>query len=298
MIKCIDGKYRLTGLLGYPLKNSRSPRMHNISFSALGLEYAYLAFEIEDGYLPGALEAMKALHAQGFNVTMPHKQKVLQFLDEVDPAARLIGAVNTVYNDNGRLVGYNTDGKGFVKGLSEEGFDLKGKRVVLVGAGGAGRAVGVQVALSGIAEMTIFDVDQEKVTELLETIHEHITSVKADGAVYSEAAVVEAVRGADLLIDCTPLGMDKVVTNAEGKEENLIDQSIINFPEAFRPDLFVAHIVYIPLETKLLKMAKAAGCKTMNGIPMMIWQGAEAFEIWTGHQMPVEVVKQDLFGDA
>ncbi|SCZ79340.1 shikimate dehydrogenase [Acidaminobacter hydrogenoformans] len=297
MIKCIDGRYRLTGLLGYPLKNSRSPRMHNISFSALGLEYAYLAFEIEDGFLPGALEAMKALHAQGFNVTMPHKQKVLQYLDEVDPAARMIGAVNTVYNDNGRLVGYNTDGKGFVKGLAEEGFDLAGKRVVLVGAGGAGRAVGVQVALSGITDMTIFDVESEKVTELLETIHENIKSVNAIGVVYNEAAVVEAVKNADLLIDCTPLGMDKVVTNAEGQEENLIDKSTVNDPSVFRPDLFVAHIVYIPLETKLIKMAKDAGCKTMNGIPMMIWQGAEAFEIWTGHQMPVDVVKKDLFGE-
>ena len=297
MIKCIDGRYRLTGLLGYPLKNSRSPRMHNISFSALGLEYAYLAFEIEDGFLPGALEAMKALHAQGFNVTMPHKQKVLQYLDEVDPAAKMIGAVNTVFNDNGRLIGYNTDGKGFVKGLSEEGFDLNGKRVVLVGAGGAGRAVGVQVALSGISEMAIFDVEAEKVTELLETIQENIASVKASGAVYSEPAVIEALRNADILIDCTPLGMDKVVTNASGQEENLIEKSTVNTPEAFRPDLFVAHIVYIPLETKLIKMAQAAGCKTMNGIPMMIWQGAEAFEIWPGHQMPVDVVKKDLFGE-
>jgi shikimate dehydrogenase len=297
MMKCIDGRYRLTGLLGYPLKNSRSPRMHNISFSALGLEYAYLAFEIEDGHLPEALDAMKALHAQGFNVTMPHKQKVLQYLDEVDPAARMIGAVNTVFNDNGRLIGYNTDGKGFVKGLGEEGFDLNGKRVVLVGAGGAGRAVGVQVALSGISDMTVFDVEADKVEELLETIHENIKSVSARGEVYSEAAVIEAVKNADLLIDCTPLGMDKVVTNAEGKEENLIDKSTVNAPEAFRSDLFVAHIVYIPLETKLIKMAKAAGCKTMNGIPMMIWQGAEAFEIWTGQQMPVDVVKKDLFGE-
>jgi shikimate dehydrogenase len=271
--------------------------MHNISFSALGLEYAYLAFEIEDGYLPGALEAMKSLHAQGFNVTMPHKQKVLQYLDEIDPAARMIGAVNTVYNDNGKLIGYNTDGKGFVKGLAEEGFDLAGKRVVLVGAGGAGRAVGVQVALSGITDMTIFDVELEKVTELLETIHENIKSVDARGEVYSEAAVIEAVKNADILIDCTPLGMDKIVVNAEGQEENLIDKSTVNDPAVFRPDLFVAHIVYIPLETKLIKMAKDAGCRTMNGIPIMIWQGAEAFEIWTGHQMPVDVVKKDLFGE-
>jgi shikimate dehydrogenase len=297
MMKCINGRYRLTGLIGYPLKSSRSPRMHNISFSALGLEYAYLAFEIEDGHLKEALDAMKALHAQGFNVTMPHKQKVLAYLDEVDPAARMIGAVNTVYNDNGKLIGYNTDGKGFVKGLKEEGFDLAGKRVVLVGAGGAGRAVGVQVALSGIKTMTVFDVESIKVAELLETIHENIKSVEAKGDVYSEPALVEALKDADLLIDCTPLGMDKVVTNAEGVEENLMDQSILNTPEALRPDMFVAHIVYIPLETKIIKMAKEAGCKTMNGIPMMIWQGAEAFEIWTGEQMPVDIVKKDLFGE-
>ena len=297
MIKCMDGRYRLTGLLGYPLKNSRSPRMHNVSFSALGLAYVYLAFEIEDGYLPGALEAMKALHAQGFNVTMPHKQKVLQYLDEVDPAARMIGAVNTVYNDNGKLKGFNTDGIGFVKGLSEEGFDLMGKRVVLIGAGGAGRAVGVQVALSGAADMAIFDVEVEKVNELLSTIHENIKSVNAWGEVYNEAVIVEAVKNADILIDCTPLGMDKVITNALGQEENLIEKSTVNDPSAFRPDLFVVHIVYVPLETKLLKMAKEAGCKTMNGIPMMIWQGAEAFEIWTGHQMPVDVVKEVLFGE-
>jgi shikimate dehydrogenase len=296
MMKCINGRYRLTGLLGYPLKSSRSPRMHNISFSALGLEYAYLAFEIEDGHLEEALNAMKALHAQGFNVTMPHKQKVLAYLDEVDPAARMIGAVNTVFNDNGRLVGYNTDGKGFVKGLSEEGFDLSGKRVVLVGAGGAGRAVGIQVALSGITAMTVFDVEADKVSELLETIHENIPTVTANGDVYNEAALVEAIQQADILIDCTPLGMDKVVTTADGKEENLIEQAILTNSDALRPDLFVAHIVYIPLETKLIRMAKEAGCKTMNGIPMMIWQGAEAFEIWTGQQMPVDVVKKDLFG--
>jgi shikimate dehydrogenase len=181
--------------------------------------------------------------------------------------------------------------------LKEEGFDLAGKRVVLVGAGGAGRAVGIQVALSGIKAMTVFDVESIKVAELLETIRENIKSVEAKGDVYSEPALVEALKDADLLIDCTPLGMDKVVTNAEGVEENLMDQSILNTPEALRPDMFVAHIVYIPLETKIIKMAKEAGCKTMNGIPMMIWQGAEAFEIWTGEQMPVDIVKKDLFGE-
>lgn len=280
----IQGTTTLVGLLGYPLKHSRSPHMHNTAFEALGLDHVYMAFEVQEGYIKEGLEAIKILNAVGCNVTMPHKKKVLEFLDEVSEDAILIGSVNTVKNHNGKLVGYNTDGKGFVKSLDENNVDYKGKKVVMVGAGGAARAVATQLAYEGAGEIVLFNRTFASAEEIIDNINMNIPSCKGMAFEMNEEKLNKEIAEASILINCTSLGMKAT-----------IDQAIISSSKVLHKDLFVADIVYDPEKTKLLKMAEEAGCKYMNGLMMMIWQGAIAFKIWTGKDMPVELIKKEIF---
>ncbi len=280
----IQGTTTLIGLLGYPLKHSKSPHMHNTAFEALGLDHVYLAFEIKDGYIKEGLEAMKTLNAEGFNVTMPHKKKVLQLLDEVSEDAALIGSVNTVKNINGKLIGYNTDGKGFVKSLDENNVDYKGRKIVLAGAGGAARAVATQLAYEGAGEIVVFNRTLSSAVEIVDNINKNLPSCKGTALEMNEDKLSKEIEDASILVNCTSLGM-----------KSTIDESIVSSPKALHKDLFVADIVYDPQKTKLLKIAEEAGCKHMNGLMMMIWQGALAFNIWTGKHMPVELIKREIF---
>lgn len=284
MANRIQGTTKLMGLIGYPLKHSKSPHMHNTSFEALGLDYVYLAFEIKDGYLKEALDALKILDVEGFNVTMPHKTKIVQYLDDISPDAKIIGSVNTVKNENGRLIGYNTDGRGFVKALEEEGVEFKGKKIVLAGGGGAARAVATQLAFEGAGEIVLFNRTLSKAEEIVENINKNIPDCKGRALELNESALIEEIQDAAVLVDCTSLGMKATV-----------DQSIISSPEHLPKDLYVADIVYDPDKTKLLKIAEEAGCRYMNGLMMMIWQGAIAFKIWTGKDMPVDLIKEEIF---
>lgn len=280
----IQGTTTLIGLLGYPLKHSRSPHMHNTAFEKLGLDYVYMAFEVQDGLIKEGLDAMKILNAKGCNVTMPHKQKVVELLDEVSEDAKIIGSVNTVYNDNGKLVGYNTDGRGFVKALKEEGVDFQGKKIVMVGSGGAARAVAIQLAFDGAGEIVMMNRTLTTAVEIMDTINTNIPTSKGRALEIDETVLKEELKDAIVLINCTPLGM-----------KSTIDQSIISTSDTLHKDLFVADIVYDPLKTKFLSIAEEAGCRTMNGINMMIYQGALAFKIWTGEEMPVDHIKEVLF---
>lgn len=280
----IKGTTSLSGLIGYPVKHSKSPQMHNTAFEALGLDYVYLAFEVQEGNLKKAVEAMKTLNAIGFNVTMPYKTKVLEYLDDISEEARIIGSVNTVKNENGRLTGYNTDGIGFIKSLEEKGVNYVGEKIVIVGAGGAARAIATQLAFDGVAEIVLFNRTLSKAEEIVKSINMNISTCRSRALGMDESVLRKEIEDAAILINCTSIGMLPE-----------IDKSIISSPEVLHKDLFVADIIYEPNKTKLLKFAEKAGCKYMNGLMMVIWQGALAFKIWTGKDMPVDLIKKAVF---
>lgn len=277
----ISGYTRLVGLLGYPIRHSRSPHMHNMAFQYLGLNYAYLVFEVKEDNLKDSIAAMKILDVAGFNVTMPNKSNVIPLLDEVSPEAKLIGSVNTVLNDKGRLIGYNTDGKGYVMALADEGITPQGKRIVMAGAGGAARSVAIQLALDGAEEIIILNRALDAAEEICNTINSNISTCKTYASGYDDEILKKQLIEADLFINCTPLGMHPHE-----------DKSIISDPAILHPNLVVSDIVYSPAKTKLMELAEGAGCKTFNGLGMMIGQGALAFKIWTGENMPIDYIKE------
>lgn len=285
MANRIQGTTRLIGLVGYPVKHSKSPHMHNFAFEALGLDYVYMAFEVQEGFIKEGLDAIRILNVEGCNITMPHKKKVLEFLDDISEDAKIIGSVNTVKNVNGKLTGYNTDGRGFVKALEENGVDIKGKKIVLVGAGGASKAVAIQLAFEGTGEIVMFNRTLSTAKEITDNINQNIPNCKARALEMNETILRKEIKDAAVLVNCTSLGMKAT-----------IDQSIISSSDAFHKDLFVADIIYDPNKTKLLKIAEEAGCKYMNGLMMLVYQGAIAFKIWTGQDMPVDLIKREIFG--
>lgn len=282
----IKGSTSLSGLLGYPIKHSKSPMIHNTAFEALNLDHVYLAFEVEDGHLAEALAAMKVLNAIGFNVTMPHKHKVVQLLDEVSEEVKIIGSVNTVKNEKGKLIGYNTDGMGFIKALQEDGVDFRDKKIVIAGAGGAARAIAVQLILEGAGEVVMVNRTLSTAEEIVNTIKSSIPSCKARALEMNEAVIKAEAADAAVLVNCTSLGMKETM-----------DQSIVAAPDVLHSGLFVADIIYDPPKTRLMSIAEEAGCRTMNGLGMLIWQGAIAFKIWTGQDMPVDLIKKEIFGE-
>ena len=279
----IQGTTQLTGLLGYPLKHSKSPHMHNSAYDCLGLDYVYLAFELPEGTIEQGLQSMKTLNAAGWNVTMPHKEKVLAHLDTVSQEARLIGSCNTVKNDAGHLTGYNTDGQGFIRSLHEKSIAVKGEKVVMAGAGGAGKAVAVCLALEGVRELVIFNRELDRPRELAERIMNEMPDCKVRAELLDEAHISRELQDAVLFVNTTSMGM-------KGQE----DLSAIENPASLPKHVYVYDVVYAPAETKLMKIAAQAGCKTQNGLDMMLWQGAIAFKIFTGEDMPIDYVRQEL----
>ncbi len=286
----INGHTKLYCLIGSPVGHSGSPAMYNYTFERLGIDAAYLAFDIPLEKAEEGVAALKTLKVGGFNVTMPDKTAVAGLVDEVSPAARLIGACNTVTMDeNGRLTGHNTDGIGFVRNLRENGVEVKGKKLVLLGAGGAATAICVQAALDGAAEIAIFNRGQgnffangqhtvEKLSQAVPACKASITPLE------DSAALAEAVKNCDILVNATKVGMKPL----DG--ETLID------PALFRSDLVVADTVYNPRETRMIQEAKAAGCKAaIGGIGMLLWQGVAAFKLFTGKDMPAQEVLEKFF---
>ncbi|WP_042348102.1 shikimate dehydrogenase [Bacillus massiliigorillae] len=286
----IDGRTKLLGLLATPIGHSLSPAMHNMSLRKLGLNYAYMAFEVGNEQLADVVTGMRALEVRGFNVSMPNKTKILSLLDELSPAAQFAGAVNTVVNENGKLIGHITDGTGYMRGLKEAGVDVIGKKMVLMGAGGAATAIAIQAALDGVAEISIFNRDDEfyaRAEKNVQIINEEMKDVNCKATVHKLKdldALKAAIAEADILTNGTGVGM-----------KPLQDECLIPDASWLRPELIVSDVVYIPRKTKMLEMAEGAGCKTINGLGMMLYQGAKAFEIWTGEEMPVNYVKEQMF---
>ena len=281
----ITGRTGLTGLLGSPVSHSLSPMMHNDSFRHLGLDYVYLCFDVGEKDLKEAVNGLKICGIRGFNLTMPDKNRMAELADSLSPAAALIGAVNTVVNDNGRLIGHNTDGIGFMRSLADYGFSPKGKKVTLLGAGGASTAIAAQAALDGVEELTIFARPQsrfhDRTLRLVEDIN-HQTDCKCILEDLADTSTLRAtLADSSLLVNGTPVGMAPDT-----------DACLINDTSMFHEDLFVSDIIYNPRETRLLRMAKEAGCRTSNGLFMLLYQGAEAFRLWTGQEMPVEIIKE------
>lgn len=286
----IDGLTKMYCLIGSPVGHSGSPAMYNYSFDRLGINSAYLAYDVPLEKTGEAVAALRLLGCGGFNVTMPCKTEVTKYLDRLSPACELIGASNCVVVEaDGTLTGHNTDGLGFVANLRVHGVDVKGKRMVILGAGGAGTAVTMQSAVDGASEIHIFnrkgytfypnaELTVKKITERIPACKASVTDL-AD-----KEALAEAVRNCDILVNATKVGM------APLDGETLIDPSI------FRADLVVADTVYNPKETRMILEAKAAGVKAaIGGIGMLLRQGVEGFRLYTGREMPADEVMDKFF---
>ena len=286
----ITGHTRLTALLGSPVAHSISPLLHNEAFQLLDLDYTYLCFEVTEETLPAAVDGLKACGIRGFNLTMPNKNKIVELLDELSPAARLIGAVNTVVNDDGHLTGYNTDGVGYMQAVKDAGYDITGKTITIMGAGGAATAICAQAALDGVEKIHIFARETSRFWDRTQKLAENINSTLPCKAVLHEnkdtAALAQAISESALLLNATSVGM---APNTEG--------TIIEDTSLYHPDLIVSDVIYNPRETRFLKEAKEAGCRTFNGMYMLLYQGAEAFRLWTGKEMPVKEIKAKFFAD-
>lgn len=290
MEKRISGHTRLLALIGSPVGHSGSPAMYNYSFEKLGLDYAYVAFDVKEDGVKGALDAMRLFNMRGMNVTMPDKVEAARYMDELSPAAQIIGAVNTIVNEDGKLIGHMTDGEGFVNNLKDHGVSIVGKKMVVAGGGGAATAIQVQCALDGAKEITILNKKDsffERTLATAEKIKAAVPECIVNVYDIDDAdRMAKEIQTADIFVNATIVGM-----------KPMDDQSIIKDLSLLRPELVVADIVYNPEETKLLKDAKAAGCTCVGGKGMLVWQGASAFQLYTGMEMPVEGVKELLYGN-
>lgn len=284
----ITGHTRLTALLGSPVAHSISPLMHNEAFQLLNLDYTYLCFDVNEETLPAAVDGLKACGIRGFNLTMPNKNQIVKLLDELSPAARLIGAVNTVVNDKGHLVGYNTDGVGYMQAVRDAGYDITGKTITIMGAGGAATAICAQAALDGVEKIHIFARETSRFWERTQKLVENINSTLPCKAVLHEnkdiGALTRAISESTLLLNATSVGMAPD-TNS----------TIIQDTSLYHPDLIVSDVIYNPRETRFLREAREAGCRTFNGMYMLLYQGAEAFRLWTGKEMPIKEIKEKYF---
>lgn len=286
MAERITGHTELIGLMAYPIRHSSSPAMQNEAFAKLGLDYAYLAFEVDNDALEDAITGLRALKMRGSNVSMPNKTVVHKYLDKLSPAAEMCGAVNTIVNDNGVLTGHITDGIGYMTALKDNNIDVIGKKMTIVGAGGAATAIEIQAALDGVAEMSIFNIKDKFWVNAEETVKKINEKTNCKAVLYDLAdldKLKEEIADSYLFANATGVGMKPL----EG-------QTYIPDKSFFRPDLIVTDVVYFPRETAMLKMAKEVGCKTMNGLGMMLFQGSAAFELWTGQPMPIEHMKEVL----
>lgn len=284
----INGHTILTGLLGSPVSHSISPLMHNEAFRQLGLNYIYLAFDVKTDNLQTAVEGLRTLNVRGFNLTMPNKNEMCKLCDKLSPAAKISGAVNTVVNDNGILTGYTTDGIGYMQSLKKAGHNIIGKKMTLLGAGGAATAILVQAALDGVKEISVFNNRSVSFTRMEKVIDELKTISDCEICLYDysdENILRREISESVLLTNGTSVGMSPNT-----------DVSIITDNSMFHKDLIVSDVIYNPRETRLLRMASEVGCPTLNGLYMLLFQGAEAFKLWTGMEMPVEVVKKKYFG--
>jgi len=278
--RIISGRTKLCGVIGDPIEHTMSPAMHNAAFAQMGLDYVYVTFKVKKEGLGRAIDGMRGLNIRGLSVTIPHKVAVIPLLDKLDPLVEKIGAVNTIINDDGLLTGCNTDAGGFLQALLSRGIEPKGKKVVILGAGGASRAVSFILAERG-AHLVILNRRLEWAEALAGRLSSFFTQeVKALELV--EENLNGALEEADILVNTTSVGMSPDIS------ETLVPSNLL------KPALVVFDIVYNPIKTRLLKEAEATGAETISGVDMFVWQGALAFEKWTGQKAPLDLMKREV----
>jgi shikimate dehydrogenase len=270
----LSGTTNIIGIFGYPIDHTLSPLMHNAAFRALNMNNCYVAFKVLPEDLPDAVRAVKSLNLLGVNITVPHKEQVIPLLDEVNEEARFIGAVNTVVNNEGRLTGYNTDGRGFMSSLSEAGISVEDKEVVIIGTGGAARAISYYLSKKA-SHLSLFDIDTEKSEKLVSDLR----NIRSNVDLLESAA---HLGNADIVINATPLGLHA-------------DDPLPVQRELISSSMTVCDLVY--KTTGLLRAAQAKGAATIDGSGMLLWQGVLAFELWTGMKPPVNVMKDILLSN-
>ena len=276
----INAKTQVCAIFGHPVGHSLSPEIHNAAFQALGLPYVYVAHDVQPGCVVRALDGIRVLGYRGLSITIPHKVEALDGVDEVDETARIIGCINTVVNENGRLLGYNSDGRGAVNALRESGADPQGSRTVVVGSGGAARAVAVTISREAPPEkLTILGIDDAELDRLATDVrhqgrsivhHEHL----------NDDSLAKALADADLLLHCSPIGMHP----HEG--QSLVPAHLL------RSSVAVFDAVYNPRRTQLIQDAERAGCQTILGLEMFLGQAFVQFELWTGQPAPRDVMRK------
>lgn len=271
--------FRTYCIIGDPIDHSLSPAIHNAAFSSLGLNCSYISFRVQEGQLKNSLDSLRAINIGGFNVTMPHKVRVLEYVDQYDKTVELVGAANTVKNEDGKFCAYNTDVLGFIKPLRQRGIDFSGFEVTILGAGGAARAVAVALAGErGIANINIVNRNTDRSKELANLLKK--LGLKA--SIVSSDNIQNIASKSNLIINTTPLGMKD--------EQSLIKSSSI------RKDAIVYDIVYKPINTNLLENARTAGAKVVYGYEMLLEQAIASFKIWFQRDPPIEPMKKVLFG--
>ncbi len=272
-----SGRTVVCGIVGDPVEHSMSPAMQNAAFAAAGLDWVYVAFRLRRGEAEAGTAAMKAMGIRGLNVTVPHKVDIRPFLDSIDDVARRIGAVNTIVNDGGLLRGYNTDAAGFARALKDHDVEVRDRTVVLLGAGGAGRAAAFSLADRG-ARLVILNRGVARAQALAADVA-GATGIVIEHGPLSDESLQHWLPSASLLVNTTSVGMNPVTGDSPCPAQLL------------REDLVVCDIVYNPRRTTLLQEAAERGARTVSGVEMLVWQGALAFELWTGVQAPVEVMR-------
>jgi shikimate dehydrogenase len=275
----INSQTLLIGIIGKPLGHSLSPRMHNLTLDKMKLNYIYLPMEVAPHRLEEAVAGLRALNFKGVNVTIPYKQAVIPFLDELSPEALACGAVNLIKNDNGCLTGFNTDGRGFMASLTEEGVGLI-KKALLLGAGGAAQSLAYELIMAGVEQLSILDLDQTKACELAGFVN-NLAVGTTTGARISYELFTQLSRDVDLIVNCTPVGMYPD-----------IEKTPVGSLDNVRPATVVYDLIYNPITTRLLAIAQANNLKTINGLSMLVNQGALTLQILTGANPPIEYMKE------
>ncbi|MCP8307339.1 MAG: shikimate dehydrogenase [archaeon] len=275
----ISNKTHLCCVIGHPIDKSLSPIMHNEAFRAKDLDYVYLAFDVSESHLKEAVEGLRALRVRGFNVTMPHKVAIMNLLDDIDKGSSLVGAVNTVVNDGGKLIGYNTDVDGIISVLEEKVHSLKGLKALLIGAGGVARACIVALVSKGCKEIIIMNRTLNKAKSMVEELSKKLKMICNVEEITIES-LRRAISSVDLLINATPIG------TYPNLDESIIPQELI------KKDMVVFDVVYNPKKTKLIRDAEKMGAKTIPGYEMFVGQGAASFKLWTGIDAPIDVMRR------
>jgi shikimate dehydrogenase len=278
MTVTISGRTRVCAVIGDPIEHSLSPVIQNAAFNALNIDCVYTAFRVKSSDVSKALESMRVLNVLGLNVTMPHKEAVIKHLDWIDEPAKFLNSVNTIHHKEGRMLGYSTDGIGAFRALKENGADPQGKRVLIFGAGGAARAIAHSL-IQEADELVVLNRTVSEAEKLSETLKRKFNKKIVVGSL-SPKVIKEKIRASDVLLNTTSVGM---MPN--------INQSLTG-PDSLKSDLTVMDIVYNPCETQLVKDAKAIGAKVISGVEMLVYQGTAAFEIWTGQQAPIQVIRR------